>query len=232
MSQIFPNPIAAGVLATEIVALVTTAEELIEEAEEEEQQSSTATSTASSTSTSSAQPTATEFVIALSQKWPGLIGDAFLDAMPEEGALITFSGLKTRLFATTMSSHLAEIVSLVPVFEYVVPNRLPKERDMNDPVSRRRSISRRRHRRSTDRAPEHPKQGVSKRSLAGDKLTDQPFPQHILLSTNAQDDAPAHLVELSTKDGTQTGDQDAYIHATGTFGNVIVYVLDSGFGAG
>jgi hypothetical protein len=126
-SEIFPNPVAGAFLAVEIGTALTAAASLVEEAEEEDNQSSSSTSKSSSTSTSSSSsetPTATQYVVALDSKWPSLIVDAFVEAFPENGTRENFNGLGLDTFVTDLSDELAQIVSTLPIFTYVVPNAI------------------------------------------------------------------------------------------------------------
>lgn len=133
-AEILPNPIAAGALTVAVVAAVAAAAEVEKEAEK--QASTTKTATATSTS-SSATSGPSAFLVALDQKWPDLIVDAFVHAFPDngDGTLEEFQGLGLKTYLTNISSSLADAVSILPVFDFVVINAVPNDdNDDNDVV--------------------------------------------------------------------------------------------------
>ncbi len=122
-----PNPIAAGALAGGIIVLVETAAEVAEEAE---QQASSTASTPSSTATSttSSQTSGpTPHLVVLDSKWPGFLVDAFVEAFPDqgEGMREDYAHLGLRTYVTNISDSLADAISILPIFKFIVGNEDP-----------------------------------------------------------------------------------------------------------
>jgi len=240
VSDIFPNPIAGALLAIQISSTLAAAAELVEEAEEEEQQTTTTTASSStSTSSSSAAPTATEYVVCLSKKWPALLIDAFVEAFPEDGIQTDLSALKLTLFATNMTEDLADIVSLLPIFNFVVPDQIPDA--IADTVSdnqpstgtRKKRDSTESQRFARDSAPSGKRALPPRGAAVVKRAFNTQFPFVSDLSLSDQTPAEPFLSLISFKRGSNVGSDDTYYHERTIRGQkVLIYVLDSGFGMG
>lgn len=77
---------------------------------------------------SSAAPTPTEFMVGLNEKWPDIVIDALVEALPDDsqGELIELGAFDFFIYVTTMSDSLAyflnEFSPLIPVLEFVSDN--------------------------------------------------------------------------------------------------------------
>jgi hypothetical protein len=227
VSEKFPDPIAGALLALQIGSTLAAAAELVEEAEEE--QTTTSSVASSSTSSSgSAAPTATEYVVCLNQKWPSLLIDAFVEAFPEDGIQADLDALHLSLFTTKITDELADIVSLLPIFTFVVPDEIPGavvevDDDDDDGDSTNSAQSLKRGSNETWLPPRQ--EALTKRAFN----TQFPLINGILLSDLRF--APPLLTQISNKAGSTVELADAYLHeANIQGGNVIVYVFDTGFG--
>ncbi|XXH06114.1 hypothetical protein Hte_012559 [Hypoxylon texense] len=150
LAQGVPNPVTAGILVSAIALALETVPEIIDEVEkqEEENQSSSQTTSASTTSStsSSASPAPTEplHIVGFSNNWPDLLLDVITDYFPDdgEGDMETVDELSLKYYATNMTEGLANAISWLPIFDFIVPDEIiPDDTEVDsgeDSVSRRR----------------------------------------------------------------------------------------------
>jgi len=225
-ASIFPNPVAGGLLGVEIAAALGAAAALVAEAEagETSPTATTVSQTATSTSSTSETPTTTEYVVALNSKWPDFIVGAFLEAFPENGTRYDFNGLGLDTFVTNLSGDLADILSVLPIFTYIVPNRIPQLSEQN--LARRGATLQERESLS-DRNDAK----VVERRLPLHKRANTPFPYVDTISVSKWPNPPEHLRFISSKDKSGAGEDPVYLYEASAQGSLVnVYVVDSGFG--
>ncbi|KAI1375694.1 hypothetical protein F4677DRAFT_446323 [Hypoxylon crocopeplum] len=247
MAQGVPNPVTAGLLVSAIAIALETVPAIVEEVEkqeEEEQNSSSnsaSTSTASSTSLESPEPTGPPLqIVSFSKNWPDLLLDVITEFFPDEGEgdLETVDELSLKYYATNMTDGLANAISWLPIFNFIVPDEIPLESINEDNARRRRrdegGFSGNAHARAAadadlDHTPVHV---LDKRTGANFPRRQSPFKVGIL--PTQQTNPPLHLRLVSFKENlvpiwSSVDKQPPLVDGQGGRG-VSIHVIDSGVG--
>jgi hypothetical protein len=136
--------------------------------------------------------------------------------------------LHLSLFTTNITDELADIVSLLPIFTFAVPDEIPGvvvEVDDDDGDSTNSAQSLKRGSNETFLPPRQ--EALAKRAF------NTQFPLINGISLSDLRFAPPFLTQISNKAGSTVGLADAYLHVANIRGgNVMVHVFDTGFGNG
>lgn len=203
------------------VLAIGSAAEVAEEAEEQATKTTTATMSSTSSSTATETPA---YVVALDQKWPSLIIDAFLEAFPDngDGSMQDFNALGVKTYLPNITSYLADAISILPVFDYVIvndlgPNAFTEDEDLSwdildDPNE------------AEDIQSHETKQLLTERF-------DSEFPRFNGLTILQQKPARPQLALISRLEGSEIGATNDYLsEGSEPYDEIDIFVVDSGFG--